>query len=217
MVAPSTKTTNARLIKRTVDAATPQSEGYVVWDSELKGFGLRVEPSGAKTFLVRYRPKGAGRTGAKRFMKVGRYGTVTPDEARNRARAMLGAVAGGGDPTGEQNKAREAITMAALAKRYLDEEVTPKLKPGTTTLYSHYLRDLAVPEIGRLKADAITRSDISKLHLNIGRTRPVAANRVLAHLVGAVQLWGQAIYPVPQGFNPAHSIGKFREAAQGRF
>ncbi len=216
MVAPSTKTTNARLIKRTVDAATPQSERYVVWDSELKGFGLRVEPSGAKTFLVRHRPKGAGRTGAKRFMKVGRYGTVTPDEARNRARAMLGAVAGGGDPTGEQNKAREAITMAALAKRYLDEEVTPKLKPGTTTLYSHYLRDLAVPEIGRLKADAITRSDISKLHLNIGRTRPVAANRVLATL-SALFSYGARQSILPQGFNPAHGIGKFREAAQGRF
>jgi hypothetical protein len=49
MVAPPTKTTNGRLTKRTVDAASPQSERYVVWDSELKGFGLRVEPSGAKT------------------------------------------------------------------------------------------------------------------------------------------------------------------------
>ena len=58
MVASSKKTTNGRLTKRTVDAATPQSERYVVWDSELKGFGLRVEPSGAETFLLRYRPEG---------------------------------------------------------------------------------------------------------------------------------------------------------------
>ena len=71
MIAPSTKTTNARLTKRAVDAAIPQCERYVVWDNELKGFGLRVEPSGAKTFLVRYRPKGAGRTGAKRFYESG--------------------------------------------------------------------------------------------------------------------------------------------------
>jgi hypothetical protein len=210
------QTTNGRLTKRAVDAATPQSERYVVWDSELKGFGLRVEPSGAKTFLVRYRPRGAGRTGAKRFMKVGRYGTLTSDEARNRAKAILGAVAAGGDPAGEQNKAREAITMAALAERYLDEEVTPELKPGTAKLYSHYLRDLTIPEIGRLKADAITRSDISKLHLNIGRTRPVAANRVLATL-SALFGYGVKQSILPEGFNPVRGIDKFREAARERF
>jgi integrase len=213
MVAPSTKTTNGRLTKRTVDGATPQSERYVVWDSELKGFGLRVEPSGAKTFLVRYRPKGAGRTGTKRFLKVGRYGMVSPEEARNQAKAILGAVAAGGDPAGA---AREAITMAALAERYLDEEVTPKLKPGTAKLYSHYLRGLAIPEIGRLKADAITRSEISKLHLKIGRTRPVAANRLLATL-SALFAYGAKQSMLPDGFNPARGIEKFREAARERF
>jgi hypothetical protein len=47
-----------RLSKRAVDAATPRSGRYILSDSELKGFGLPVEPSGAKTFLLRYRPKG---------------------------------------------------------------------------------------------------------------------------------------------------------------
>lgn len=216
MAAPPTKTTNGRLTKRTVDAVSPQPERYVVWDSELKGFGLRVEPSGAKTFLVRYRPKGAGRTGAKRFIKVGRHGTVTPEEARNRAKAILGAVAAGADPAGEQIKASEAITMAALAERYLDEEVAPKLKPGTAALYSHYLRDLAIPEIGHLKADALTRSEISKLHLKIGRTRPVAANRVLATL-SALFAYGAKQSMLPDGFNPARGIDKFREATRERF
>ena len=169
MIAPSTKPSNVRLTKRAVDAAVPRSERYILWDVELKGFGLRVEPSGTKTFLVRYRPKGVGRSGAKRFMKVGRYGSVTPDEARNHARAILGAVAGGDDPAGEQIKAREAITFAELAERYLNEEVRPKRKPGTATLYSHYLQDLAAPEIGdvskqtpshaRTFRDSIRRSD----------------------------------------------------------
>ena len=44
----------AKLTKRIVDMAQPESERYVVWDSTLKGLGLRVEPSGTKTFLVRY-------------------------------------------------------------------------------------------------------------------------------------------------------------------
>jgi hypothetical protein len=201
MVAPSTKPANVRLTKRAVDAATTQSERYILWDAELKGFGPRVEPSGAKTFLVRYRPKGAGRSGAKRFMKVGRYGSVAPDEARNQARAILGAVAAGDDPASEHIKARESITFAQLAERYLDEEGTPKRKPGTAGLYSHYLRGLAVPEIGRLKAAAVTRPEISKLHLKIGRTRPVAANRVLATL-SALFAYGAKQSIVPEGFNP---------------
>ncbi len=216
MAAPSTKTTNIKLTIRAVDAATPRSERYILWDSDFKGFGLRVEPSGAKTFLVRYRPKGAGRAGAKRFVKLGRYGSVTPDEARDQAKTILGAVAGGADPAGEQIKARETITFAELAERYLNEEVTPKRKPGTATLYSHYLRDLAIPEIGRLKADAITRSDISKLHLKIGRTRPVAANRVLAAL-SALFGYGAKQSILPEAFNPARGVEKFREAARERF
>jgi integrase len=216
MIASPTKPRNVRLTKRAVDAANPRSERYILWDVELKGFGLRVEPSGAKTFLVRCRPKGARRSGAKRFMKVGRYGSVTPDEARNQARAILGAVAGGDDPAGEQIKAREAITFAELAKRYLNEEVAPKRKPGTATLYSHYLRGLAIPEFGRLKAEAITRSDVSKLHLTIGRTRPVAANRVLATL-SALFAYGSKHSILPEGFNPARGIEKFREAARERF
>ena len=110
-----------------------------------------MEPSGAKTFLVRHRPKGAGRAGAKRFVKLERYGSVTPDQARDQAKTLLGAVAGGGDPAGEQIKARETMTFAELAERYLDEEVTPKRKPGTATLYSHYLRDLKwTPFLGPL-------------------------------------------------------------------
>ena len=69
MTAPSTIPSYARSTKRAVDDAAPRSERFIVWDVELKGFGRRVEPSGAKTFLVRYRPMGAGRSGAKRFMK----------------------------------------------------------------------------------------------------------------------------------------------------
>jgi len=40
--------------------------------------------------------------------------------------------------------------------------VTPKLKSGTVALYTHYLRGLAIPEIGEIKAEAVRRSDISK-------------------------------------------------------
>ncbi len=53
-----------KLTKRTVDASQPEAERYILWDNMLKGFGLRVEASGTKAFLVRYRIAGRKRFAA---------------------------------------------------------------------------------------------------------------------------------------------------------
>lgn len=50
------------LTKRIVDAARPDHERYHVWDSELSGFGLRIAPTGVKTFIIKYRADGGGRS-----------------------------------------------------------------------------------------------------------------------------------------------------------
>ena len=55
-----------KLTKRIIDLAGPRGRRYEIWDAELKGFGLRVEPSGLKSFILRYRP--GGRRAAKRFV-----------------------------------------------------------------------------------------------------------------------------------------------------
>ena len=88
----------AKLTKRTVDATRPTAERFIIWDTALPGFGLRVEPSGAKVFIARYRA-GGGRAGTRRQATIGRYGTVTADEARAKAKTLLGKAAGGGDPS----------------------------------------------------------------------------------------------------------------------
>jgi hypothetical protein len=49
-----------KLTKRTADLAEPNLRPYFVCDTELKGYGARIDPTGAKTFIVRYRPKGQG-------------------------------------------------------------------------------------------------------------------------------------------------------------
>ena len=68
MVEPS-----AKLTKRVVDAALPRPGRYIVWDTELKGFALRVSESGTKSYVLRYRPRGTGRAGPRRFMALGRH------------------------------------------------------------------------------------------------------------------------------------------------
>src|SRR5215212_6499809 len=73
--------TPIKITKRTVDAAQPAAARYELWDTELKGFGLRVEPSGAKSFIVRYRAGEGGRSAPKRFVSLGRMG-ISPRKRR---------------------------------------------------------------------------------------------------------------------------------------
>jgi hypothetical protein len=81
-----------RFTKRSLDQADARERPYFLWDGHLKGLGARIDPSGAKTFVLRYRPKSHGANSPKRFVTIGRYGVLTVDEARNRAREILGAV-----------------------------------------------------------------------------------------------------------------------------
>jgi len=102
----------ARLSQRVVDAAEPEAARYYLWDADLKGFGLRVDPGGLKTFVVRYRA-GGSRTGAVRQAKLGAHGKVTLDEARSSAGRICAAAAMGADPAA--GKARQAgVTPASV-------------------------------------------------------------------------------------------------------
>src|SRR5690349_16345433 len=87
------KTKSVKLTKKTIDSAVAASGRRDVWDSVLPGFGVRISMAGTRTFILRYRPKGGGRAAPKRFMTLGRYGPLTVEEARTRARRILGAVA----------------------------------------------------------------------------------------------------------------------------
>ena len=95
---------------------------HYLWDSELRGFGLSVEVSGTKTYFVRYRPKGQGRNGRRRFFKLGRHGDITPDQARDLAKGILGQVASGQDP---------AVELKADRANGLSND-SPGVEPCTT-------------------------------------------------------------------------------------
>lgn len=117
-----------RLTKRTVDRIEPAKSRYIVWDTELRGFGLRIEPSGLKTFIARYRV-GGGRAGLQRQATVGRYGTVTPDEARKLARKTLAEAASGEDPVGAIKSNRQpAITVAEVCDWYLEQAIAGRVR-----------------------------------------------------------------------------------------
>jgi integrase len=105
-----------KLTKRVLDAVKPKPKDLFLWDDELPGFGLRVKPSGVRSFIVQYRNS----SGISRRMTIGKYGVLTPDEGRKLAKQALAEVVGGGDPVDQRAQARNAMTMRQLCRAYLD-------------------------------------------------------------------------------------------------
>src|SRR6516165_9567123 len=110
----------AKITKRVVDLLRPDTSGLDVfkWDAgdgALKGFGVRVKPSGAKSYFVQYR-NSEGRT---RRLVLGRVGELTPEQARELASDRFKQVRLGGDPSAERHAARAGISVAELCDLYL--------------------------------------------------------------------------------------------------
>jgi integrase len=148
-------------------------------------------------------------------MTLGAVGTVSADEARNRARNILAAVRLGRDPGGERQRSRETPTIAEVAERFLADEAA-RLKTGTLANYAGYFRKYAAPKLGTLKINAVTPADVARLHRGIGREKPVTANRVVEAL-GSLIRYAEGEGLVERGFKPTAGIKAYRETARERF
>ncbi len=98
------KASTTHLTKTVIDATVARAARFILWDSKLSGFGIRIETTGRKTFIVRYRTEGGGRTASRRFMTVGKFGTLTLEDARKKARQLLAAATVGEDPAGDRQR-----------------------------------------------------------------------------------------------------------------
>jgi integrase len=205
----------AKLSKRTVDVLKATDKPFIVYDTTIKGFGLRVLPSGAKSWVIEYRPGCGGRDVGKRRFKFGNVGDLTPDEARRAARTLLSNVRLGGDPAHDRWAARRQMTVAALAEEFIEEHAKAKRKTSTAGNYAQVLRRIVVPEIGSRKVDDVTRITIARLHLKM-KTTPYHANKMLA-VVGSMYSFAASKHIVPEGFNPVRGITRFPESNRDRF
>jgi integrase len=203
-----------QITKNVVDRLKPQASEFTIWDAKLPGFGVRVRPSGAKSYVVVYRV-GAGRGAPVRRFTVARIGKIAPEVARKRAKAILGAVAHGKDPAADKAMTRATLTVSELADRFMAEHVEQKRKPGTTVFYRHLLDKIIRPELGTAKADTVTRAAVGRLHGKLKAT-PFQANRVLA-VIGSMYVFASRVGAVPEGYNPSQRIEKFKEHRRERF
>jgi integrase len=208
---------NLKLGRRTLASLRPAVKPTVFYDTELTGFGLRVSPSGARSWIVEYRPGTGGRGVSKRRMVFGTPKTLTPDQARTQAAALLAKVKLGADPAGDRSDGRKADDVRSLLARFMDDHVRPKRKARTATLFDGYIKNHIEPVLGLRKAPALTRTDVERLHKTIGKTYPVTANRVVS-LLSAVYAYALRAGLLPKGTtNPALGIDKFREQNRERF
>ena len=153
-----------KITKRVVDAIRPDPSGrdVFVWDDEIKGFGLRMKPSGAASFLVQYR----NRSGRTRRLVLGKVGTLAPEKARDLARKKLTAVADGADPSAERHAARDAITVSELCDWYLTD-AKGHVKTSTLAMDRSRIERHVKPLIGRQTVASLTHADVARLQADI--------------------------------------------------
>jgi len=215
-----------KITKRVIDAIAPLpgAPDTYVWDSELKGFGVRMMPSGVGSYVLKYR----NLEGRQRKLALGRVGSLTPDEARSLARRRLAEVDKGADPSAERKALRAAMTVAELCDLYL-QDAEGRVKPSTLAMDRSRVAVHVKPLLGSRIAAAVTSDDIERLQADIAAGKsatprkgrggvatggPGAASRTIG-MLGTILEFGRRKKVLKE--NPARGVEKLSEGRQTRF
>ena len=217
----------ARITKRVVDTVEPGDRDQFVWDTEAKGFGLKVTPAGGRTYIVQTRLDGR----LRRFT-IGRHGSPwTPDKARREAIRLLGLVASGSDPSLEHSKARDDMRLGDLCDLYAEEGCNTK-KPISRYNDRGLIRRHIKPLLGSKRLSSLTRADAERMMSDIAagktaidertgfRGRSIVKGGEIAANNAVTLLSSMLSFAINRGLiadNPARGIKKYRAQARERF
>lgn len=193
-----------KITKSLIDKTGPQDKDVLLWDDEVKGFGVRIQPSGSKTYLVRYRLQ----DGTQRKQKLGRTSDFPPDKARELARKVFTQVAEGKDPLKDRKKDVDAPTLADLEERYHREHAIPFKKESSQRTDKINWRLYIQPALGKKRVKDVNRADILSLFGSMS-TKPAAGNQVLAllsHAMNMAEVWEWR----PTNSNPCAKIKRYK-------
>lgn len=200
----------SRLTKRTVDAAEVRQKPYMIWDVDLKGFGLKVTPTGRKVYLIQYRS-------GKRSRRVtfGIHGTLTTEEARQQARVNLGHVAFGDDPAAERDKSRTALSVDSVFLKFEESHLAMHVKPETAKDYRRVFKTYIIPHFRHVSVRDISKQDVLRLHHDM-RMTPYRANRTIAKISKFCN-WCEEHGYRGEHTNPCRFVKKYKEEPRHRY
>jgi integrase len=200
-----------KLSKTVVERIKAADQDVVVWDNTLPGFGVRVKPSGVRSYIIQYRNRN---TSTSRRLTIGQHGPLlTLDQAKKQARAMLADAMRGEDPVEIRKTARRAPSIADLAVDYLERHAVPKKRPKSVRDDRAMLDNIILPKLGAKKVDAIGRRDVEAIQVGM-KDRPYQANRVLSLLS---KMFNLAIEWKWRPDNPAKGIERYQEQKRERW
>lgn len=169
-----------RLTNLRVDRAKlPPSGQAFVWCSQDRGFGVRLNASGTRTFVVQGRVEGR-----ERRISIGRCGVFTVDQARDRAREILRDMRMGIDPVGEKHRrANLAVTLRQAVVDYCLNKRTKNgaLKARTQTEINAHSRRSFADWLDR-PVISITRDACAQRFTRISKRGPTTANQAFRYL-----------------------------------
>ena len=227
-----------KLTKRAIDGLKPETSGrdLFVWDDELKGFGVRLKPSGSASYLIQYKTP---QRKTRRFA-FGKVAVLTPEAAREKARKLLAKVRDGADPSADRHANRNALTVAELCDQYLEAAraglVTTRFnkpkKPTTIAIDEGRVARHIKPMVGATVVENLTRPIVQKMADTIAagktagtfktKTRGKAvveggtgtAARVV-ELLGGIWTWAEK-RGLASGVNPTRGVQKNKGDAKDR-
>ena len=202
------KRSTLRLTTRSVTALPVTGKDAVYWDRALAGFGVRVQTSGRKAYVVQSR----GPAGLRR-VTLGPFAGIAIDERRREAAAVIDRIKRGEDPI--PPKPEPEPTIADLTARCLRAYVTVHCKPKTVKLYRTAINRHILPALGTMAVKDVGSKDVIALHDRL-RDTPSMANHVvsmLSKMFALAETWDL----VPQGRNPCRAVRHYPEQSRERF
>ncbi len=180
---------------------------YDAGKDAVRGFGVRVTASGAKSFVLNYRV-----AGRERRYTIGAYPAWSVAKAREEAGRLRREVDQGNDPLGAREAGRAAPTVAELCERYLTEHASRKrTEKDDRSMVERIIR----PQLGSRKVASITFADIDALHRKATTANgPYAANRLVALLS---KMFSLAIRWEMRPDNPAKGVERNAEERRYRY
>lgn len=213
--------TETRIQRAKFQAASAKTELSHEWDSEIRGFGLRITRHGSKSFVLKFMSP----SGQQAWMSLGAYldgGSLTA--ARDRAIAARQLIDSGRDPRVEAKKQRALPTVAEYSKTFLEEQ-RGKVQPSTFKEIETALTKIVVPVLGRIRVRDVERVEVEDLFRKVSngwrpgksiskdttRATPILANRLLAYLGKMFSVAERRGFRA-QGTNPCRLIPKNQES-----